>query len=121
MNTYSQLTYPALTLQIPNVEGKAGMMGIHDPSGDLDLSSLAAGLNSRLPSYARPLFLRVLRKGLDLTGTFKHKKFRLQTEGFDPEEVGDQDKLYFMDPSKGEFQPLDRELYQDITQGRIRL
>ena len=102
------------------MEGKAGMAAIYDPKEDLDLSELAQGLRDRLPSFARPLFLRMLTKGMDITGTFKHKKFRFQTEGFDPKEVG-QDRLFFLHPASGTYQELDQKLYQDIVTGTIRL
>ena len=39
--------------------------------------------NAQLPSYARPLFLRI-QPEMDITSTFKHKKTELQKEGFDP-------------------------------------
>jgi len=53
--------------QIPNVEGRAGMAAIVDTEGSLDLEHLAEGVRKSLPTYARPLFLRVL-KALPMTG-----------------------------------------------------
>lgn len=54
-------------LQIPNVEGRAGMAAIVDPDNKLDFASLVDGMKKSLPVYARPLFLRVM-KSLPMTG-----------------------------------------------------
>lgn len=55
--------------QIRGQEGRAGMAAVLDPEESLDFKSLAAGIKKALPSYARPIFIRTLRK-LDLTGKF---------------------------------------------------
>lgn len=52
---------------MPHIEGRAGMCGIADPAGTLDLTKLAAGLSRDLPPYARPIFLRILNQ-VDMTG-----------------------------------------------------
>ena len=57
----------AYGVSVPGAEGKAGMVAIHDPDQSLDLVKLHQGLSSRLPSYARPLFVRCVQQ-LDLTG-----------------------------------------------------
>jgi hypothetical protein len=46
-------------------------------------------VRSELPSYAAPLFLRIMDSGsaMDVTSTFKHKKNDLVEEGFDPRVV----------------------------------
>lgn len=41
-------------------EGKAGMAGIVDPTVTLDIKKFATDVKLKLPSYARPLFLRIL-------------------------------------------------------------
>lgn len=43
------------------------MAAIVDESCDLDLTSLAAGVKKSLPSYARPVFVRILQK-VEMTG-----------------------------------------------------
>lgn len=43
------------------------MAAIQNPDNTLDLTTLASGLAKSLPSYARPLFVRVLNK-IDMTG-----------------------------------------------------
>jgi solute carrier family 27 fatty acid transporter 1/4 len=54
-------------VEVPNVEGRAGMAAILDPEDDLDLEILAKGMVKALAPYARPVFIRVVRK-LDSTG-----------------------------------------------------
>lgn len=45
------------------------MGAIYDPEGSLNLKELAEGVKKVLPTYARPLFIRVLSK-LPMTGNF---------------------------------------------------
>ncbi len=43
------------------------MAAIHDPDGVVDLGQLAEGIKRQLPMFARPLFVRLVKK-LDITG-----------------------------------------------------
>lgn len=45
------------------------MAAILDPDRTTDFKALAKGIRKALPSYARPIFIRILSK-VDLTGTF---------------------------------------------------
>ncbi|PSN39833.1 Long-chain fatty acid transport protein 4 [Blattella germanica] len=104
-------------VEIQGMEGRAGMVAILDEDNTLDLSTLAQGVKRALPVYARPQFVRILRK-LDLTGTFKLKKKDLQADGFDPVKI--KDKLYYLD-STGSYEALTEEAYNHICTGKIRL
>ncbi|KAJ8726236.1 hypothetical protein PYW07_000934 [Mythimna separata] len=104
---------------VPNTEGRAGMCGIVDVDGTLDLDKLARDLGTDLPVYARPVFLRVMAS-LDMTGTFKMKKTDLQKDGFDPK-LAKNDKLYYLDLKQGRYLPLGVEEYDKIISGQIRL
>lgn len=53
------------------------MAAIVDESCDLDLTSLAAGVKKSLPSYARPVFVRILQK-VEMTGKVS-QRFKLTT------------------------------------------
>ncbi|XP_028407578.1 long-chain fatty acid transport protein 4-like [Dendronephthya gigantea] len=57
-------------VQIPGCEGRAGMAAIEDPDGVIDVKYISSKLPEVLPSYARPVFLRVTNV-VDITGTFK--------------------------------------------------
>ncbi|XP_057325227.1 long-chain fatty acid transport protein 4-like [Microplitis mediator] len=104
-------------VQVPGMEGRAGMAAIVDPECLLDFKALAEGLDRALPSYARPIFLRIVNE-LEMTGTFKLKKINLQKEGFDPTKI--QDKVYFRSGNK-EYVEVTPELYQEIISGSTKL
>ncbi len=97
------------------------MAAIHDPRGEVDLAALHAAMHRHLPNFARPLFVRLMKGALDVTGTFKLKKFGLQREGFDPraaEEAGD--VLFFLDASASRYEPLSHKVFQQINEGQVR-
>jgi len=71
-----------------------------------------------LPSYARPVFLRI-RSEVDLTGTFKYSKTELVRQGYDPDACGD--NLYFDSPEADRFVPLDADVYRRIQSGEFRI
>jgi fatty-acyl-CoA synthase len=101
---------------IPGTEGRAGMATLVT-EGELDLPKLRYHLISRLPPYARPLFLRV-RKNMDLTGTFKYSKTELVRQGFNP--MASDDIVYLDDLEAAKFARLDQEMYERIQTGSIR-
>ena len=45
------------------------MAAIYDPNREVDVAKLGKAIQSRLPSYARPIFVRLVKK-LDITGIF---------------------------------------------------
>lgn len=104
-------------VHVPGHEGRAGMAAIVCQS-DCELDKLHRHLQTMLPDYARPLFLRV-RKQIDMTTTFKQKKVDLKKQGFDPSQTAD--PLYFNDTKAGGFVPLDAPLYESLQSGKIRL
>ena len=110
---------------VPGTEGAAGM-AVLVGDGDLSLPNLLPDLlpdlrqhlAQRLPPYARPLFLR-LKDGIDVTGTFKHKKSDLIRDGFDPKATPD--AIYFDDPAQQAYVRLDPVLHACICAGKLRL
>jgi fatty-acyl-CoA synthase len=84
-------------VSIPGHDGRAGMAALVADDG-FDAARLAAHVARELPSYARPLFLRI-QPELEVTGTFKHRKVELVAEGFDPARV--RDPLWFFDAERG--------------------
>ncbi|OXB68247.1 UNVERIFIED_CONTAM: hypothetical protein H355_005379 [Colinus virginianus] len=105
-------------VEVPGVEGKAGMAAIADPKTKVNPNILYQELQKVLPSYARPIFLR-LSPQVDTTGTFKIQKTRLQREGFDPHQTSD--RLYFLDLKLGKYVPLDECLHARICSGKVAL
>lgn len=102
-------------VQLPNHDGRAGCAAVvldspppppsqqqqqqqqqkQKVSAEL-LTSLAAHARARLPRYAVPLFVRLLREvGMQTTGTYKQQKHVLRQQGVDPSSVGD-DALFWL-------------------------
>ncbi len=102
---------------VPGSEGRAGMAVLVTDEA-FDIEGLGPYLRSHLPSYARPLFLRLMDK-IEVTSTFKHKKADLVREGFDPKLIAS--RLYFRDPETQAYVPLDAALSSRIADGAIRL
>ncbi|NXJ86324.1 S27A1 protein, partial [Trogon melanurus] len=105
-------------VEVPGVEGKAGMAAVADPQAKVNPNVLYQELQKVLPPYARPVFLRLLPQ-VDTTGTFKIQKTRLQREGFNPHQTSD--RLYFLDLKLGRYVPLDERLYDRICSGKAAL
>jgi solute carrier family 27 fatty acid transporter 1/4 len=104
-------------VEIPNVEGRAGMAAISDPEKSLSLKELGENLQKALPSYAKPQFIRILEK-IDMTGTCKLKKVDLQKETFNPNVITD--KLYFLNCKTNSYELLTPEIYEKILTHEIR-
>lgn len=106
-------------VSIPGEDGKCGMAGVVPTNGkDLDLVALKKELDSHLPPYARPVFIRVLTK-VNMTGTYKLRKTDYQREGFDLGKVGD-DPLYFLCSQTRSYQPITPAIYNDILHGKVK-
>jgi len=101
---------------VPGTDGRAGMATIV-ADGALDLAAFRTHLIDRLPSYARPVFLRV-RDQLEITATFKHTKQASIRDGYDPDAI--EDALYFNDRERESFVRLDKCLYDRIQRGQVQ-
>jgi fatty-acyl-CoA synthase len=101
---------------VPHHDGRAGMAAMVVDQV-FDLAGLRDRLETTLPAYAQPLFLR-LTPALATTGTFKPRKVDLITEGFDP--GAGADRLFFHDRENG-FIPLTPALHDHILAGDLRL
>ena len=129
-------------VEVSDNDGKAGMVAIPAMDGDedVDLDKLVMGVMKELPAYARPIFVRMVKKRLDLTGefletflillnssssefwflgTYKLKKNDLQNEGFDLSKITD--PIYFLNAKLGKYVKLDGELYRDIMAGKQKV
>ncbi len=94
------------------------MVAIVDLGNSLDLNVLKREIDKCLPKYAQPIFIRRVKQ-IELTGTFKMKKFLLQNEGFNPFEI--KDPLYFLDASSNSFVPFTSDLYQQLLDGKLKI
>ncbi|XP_054460672.1 long-chain fatty acid transport protein 1-like [Anoplopoma fimbria] len=103
---------------VPGVEGKAGMAAIAHAGGQFDLDAFFIAVQKALPSYARPVFLRLM-PSVDTTGTFKIQKTRLQKEGYKPQDSSE--KIYFLNSRAGRYEAVTDELYNAIMEGKVCL
>jgi len=120
VNTLDQVAEStAYGVVIPGTDGRAGMVAIipATPVEAFDLKALADTVRKALPSYAVPKFVR-FKEEFETTGTHKIKKKVLRDEGFDPNVVID--PLYVLLPEGDAYQPLTKDLYQEILTGRHR-
>ena len=103
-------------VEVPRADGRAGMAALRLREGvdELDLQGFAEYVSRELPSYARPVFLRVQRE-IEVTGTMKMVKGDLKRDGYDVEAVDD--PLYVLPPGADSYRPLDADLYASITAG----
>ena len=100
---------------IPGREGRAGMAAVVLRDGArFDGEALAAHLDAALPSYARPVFIRV-RSSLETTATLKLEKLTLQREGFGLREG---EPVYVRDGGDRAYQELTPERYGAIVRGQ---
>ena len=74
-------------------------------------------VNDALPSYARPVFVRIIKE-LETTGTFKLKKNDLREEAFHLNKV-DGDTIYVKKPRSDEYVPLDNDFYELIQSDQV--
>jgi fatty-acyl-CoA synthase len=101
---------------VPGAEGRAGMAALV-VNAEFDLAAFRLEVGARLPSYARPVFLRLL-SAIESTGTFKPRKVELGSAGYDPAQVSD--PLFFDDPRANAYVPVDTALHAAIVAGKIR-
>jgi len=102
---------------VPGADGRAGMAAIVVDT-EFDLTAFRQHVATRLPEYARPLFLRIVA-AIEITGTFKLRKQELALEGFDPAKVTD--PLYFDDRQQEAYVSLDLTLQERLRTGTIRV
>lgn len=102
-------------VRVPGTDGRAGMaLVVLAPGASFDPKSYFEFTERALPPYARPLFVRI-GEAMDVTGTLKHTKLRLQEEGYDPGRISD--PLWFR--SGGTYVPLDAALKARIDRGLV--
>ncbi|XP_022110798.1 very long-chain acyl-CoA synthetase-like [Acanthaster planci] len=108
-------------VRIPGYDGRAGMAAIvlQDGTETLEWKEVYAEVANRLPTYARPKFIRV-KDQMETTQTHKYRKLDLVKEAFDPESCGT-DKLFFMDESQKSYVPLGKDLHCQILNKDVRI
>ncbi len=103
---------------IPGHDGRAGMAAVVLlPGAEFDGRAFYATAE-QLPSYARPLFVRLVPE-MDVTGTLKQRKLELQRQGYDPKVV--RDPLFVRDDEARAYVPLTPATYAAIVSGERKI
>nr|WP_175278691.1 long-chain-acyl-CoA synthetase [Prescottella equi] len=98
---------------VPGTDGKAGMAAVTLRDGhELDGARLAAHLFDRLPSYAVPLFVRVV-DSLETTSTFKSRKAELREEAYS----SDVERLYVLAGRRDGYRPAYDGYVREVADG----
>jgi fatty-acyl-CoA synthase len=106
-------------VEVPGADGRAGMAAVVlEPGAVLDGDALFRELESALPAYARPVFVRI-QQAAELTGTFKLRKVELQKQGYDLS--ASEDQILFRDDRQRTFRPLDTDAIAGIERGEIHI
>ncbi len=103
-------------VKVTGQDGRAGMASLV-VAPDFDITAFAAGVDARLASYARPVFVR-LQPEIATTGTFKYRKLDLVAEGFDPAVI--RQPLYVRATGKG-YMRLTKAVFAKIAAGEMRV
>lgn len=102
-------------VEVPNTGGRAGMAAIKLREGaEFDGKSLAKAVYQELPSYALPLFVRVVET-LEHTSTFKSRKVELREQAYGPDV---KDPLYVLAGRKEGYVPFYNEYPDEVSAGK---
>ena len=112
LNSDAQIKYSnVFGVELPGTNGRAGMAALILEKDVIDFEQLSSHINQELPSYARPVFLRIL-KDMDTTGTFKLLKGDLKKQGYHPDLCPE--PIYVKKPGDEEYIALSPEFYAEI-------
>jgi acyl-CoA synthetase (AMP-forming)/AMP-acid ligase II len=99
-------------VELPGQEGRCGMAAI--VKDEINMPQLTEKIIAELPSYARPLFIRLVAE-IEHTGTFKAKKTKLVQESYN---LGlFPDRVYFFNAKEQAYKQLTPNVYLDIMNG----
>ena len=102
---------------MPETDGRAGMAAVNLKDGELpDWSALASHIDQSLPSFARPIFIRIQPEA-ETTGTFKFKKVDLVKQGYDITQI--EEPVYVRLPHEDTFEPVTQDILTRINSGEI--
>jgi fatty-acyl-CoA synthase len=100
-------------VEVEGAGGRAGMAAVV-LAGEFDGKALAEHLYAKLPSYAVPLFLRVV-ESLEQTSTFKSRKVELRKQGYGDDVTND---LYVLAGRDEGYVPYYADYPKEVADGR---
>lgn len=109
---------------LPGHDGRAGCAALLLRDGKaLDQEqrrSLAAHVKKQLPKYAIPLFLRLVKGELEITGTVKQTKVQLRDEGVDLGRIGE-DEVLWLPQNQDAYEPFKGKDWKALESGQAKL
>ena len=118
LNSYHEVNMANVYgVKVANSEGRAGMVAFNCNIEKFDWLSFSDFVSKKLPSYAQPVFVRIIDE-LETTGTFKLKKNDLREEAFHLDKVNG-DLVFVKKPGKNTYERLDNDFYQRIKSGDV--
>ena len=116
LNAFDQVNMAnVFGVKVPQSEGRAGMVAFNCNLDDFKWYEFAEFVSVKLPSYAQPVFVRIIEE-LETTGTFKLKKNDLREEAYHLDKVKG-DKVYIKKPGENIYSLLDEDYYNVIQNG----
>ena len=116
LNAFDQVNMAnVFGVKVPQSEGRAGMVAFNCNLDDFKWDEFAEFVSIKLPSYAQPVFVRIIEE-LETTGTFKLKKNDLREEAYHLDKVKG-DKVYIKKPGENIYSLLDEDYYNIIQDG----
>ncbi|KAI9025742.1 hypothetical protein DFJ74DRAFT_604984 [Hyaloraphidium curvatum] len=109
---------------VPGQDGRAGMaaVSLRKELSPAELEGFMRGMGrfaaERLPSYAVPRFVRVVKE-IELTGTFKQRKVEYVKQGFDPAAI--REPMFWFDAAKKSYEPFGPVEHRSIVAGKAKL
>ncbi|RRR47374.1 long-chain-acyl-CoA synthetase [Mycolicibacter terrae] len=105
-------------VEVPDTGGRAGMAAVklHDRA-TFDGRGLAAVVYDRLPSYAVPLFVRLV-ESMEHTSTFKSRKVELREQGYGAGGAAIADPLYVLAGRDEGYVPYYAEYPGEVAAGK---
>jgi len=112
-------------VEVPDTGGRAGMVAVQLKEGqEFDGKALAKAVYDKLPGYAVPLFVRVVKE-LAHTSTFKSQKVDLRKEGYggssgegDDDDVKVEDPIYVLSGRDEGYVPFYEEYLGEVKDGK---
>ena len=103
-------------VEVPDTGGRAGMAAVTLRDGvEFDGKALAETAYANLPSYAAPLFVRVV-ESLETTSTFKSRKVDLRKQAYSSDV---EDPLYVLKGREEGYVPFYDEYPEEVAAGKL--
>lgn len=117
-------------VELPHHDGRAGCAAVvlSTPPDQFDWQGLVTQLQSNLPPYAVPVFIRVRKHvGSMSTDNHKYRKTPLREEGVNPDAFGskaaggDEDHLFWLQTRERCYIPFARQDWERLRSRGVRL